>query len=381
MNESQTPNAGTISRVEDTTWTETGVNYSNRPTNWSAPLASLGAVARNTWVEVDLGTAAAAGTALNLGIRTGDYDGGYFDSRESGTSAPQLVVTVPSSSVPPPPPPPPPVTGTRIAAVGDMVCRPGQAQTATTCRQMPVSDLLVNDPALEYFFPLGDLQYDDGTLAEFQGAYDPSYGRVKNKTRPVVGNHEYNTSGASGYFTYFGAAAGSPGAGYYSFDVGTAWHVVVLNSNCSIVSCAPGSAQETWLRADLASSTRPCTIAMFHHPRFSSGTGHGSDPSVAPFWDALQAAGAEVTLAGHDHVYERFAPQLPSGVASETGIQAFVVGTGGRSQYGFTTPVANSVVRRSAFGVVQMTLGDGAYSWQYVDEGNNVLDSGTRSCH
>ena len=227
---------------------------------------------------------------------------------------------------------------------------------------------------------LGDLQYENGELAGFQRSYDPSYGRVKSKTLPAPGNHEYNTAGATGYYAYFGALAGDPTKGYYSTDIGTTWHVVALNSNCSFVACSAGSAQEQWLRADLAANTRPCVVAFWHHPRFSSGS-HGNDTTVAPFWDALQQFGAELVLGGHEHDYERFAPQLPGGAADANGIREIIVGTGGRSLGSFGTMKANSLVRISTFGVMKLTLGTSSYSWKFVDESGTTRDSGTGTCH
>jgi hypothetical protein len=262
-----------------------------------------------------------------------------------------------------------------------MVCPPTSAVTATTCRQVAVSNLLVNDPNLQWFLALGDLQYERGELANFQSAYETSFGRVKAKTKPAAGNHEYDTTNASGYYTYFGAAAGDPTNGYYSFDVGTTWHVVALNSNCTFVACAAGSAQEQWLRADLATAiARPCTIAYWHHPRFSSGS-HGSDTSTGALWSVLQQFGSELVLAGHEHDYERFAPQSPTGAADANGIREFVVGTGGRSISSFGTTAANSLVRMTGFGVLKLTLGTNAYAWQFVDESGATRDSGTGTCH
>jgi hypothetical protein len=278
------------------------------------------------------------------------------------------------------PTPQPPVTGVVVAAVGDTVCAPGSAVTSTTCRHLQISNLIANDPAVQYYLALGDLQYENGELASFNTAYEASYGRFEATTKPSPGNHEYNTAGATGYYTYFGGIAGDPSKGYYSFDVGTVWHLISLNSNCASVSCSAGSAQEQWLRADLDATSRPCVLAYWHHPRFSSGS-HGNNSSVGPFWAALQAEGADVVLGGHDHDYERFAPQLPSGAASASGITEFIVGTGGRSLSGWGSVKANSAVRLSAFGVLKLTLGDGVYSWQFVNEAGMVLDSGNGSCH
>ena len=190
------------------------------------------------------------------------------------------------------------------------------------------------------------------------------------------------TRGASGYFSYFGEAAGNPGEGWYSFDVGTDWHLVALNSNCGRVSCDAGSAQEQWLRADLAASTRPCTLAFWHHPLFSSGAHHGSDPRTMPLWQALVEDGAELVLTGHDHDYERFGPQTADGAADELGIRAFVVGTGGRSLHAFADPpAANSEIRLTAFGLLRLALADGAYEFNFVGEDGSVLDSGSGTCH
>lgn len=277
-----------------------------------------------------------------------------------------------------------PRTDVTIAAVGDMVCAPGTPVTFETCRQQGVSDLIVNDDEIQYLLALGDLQYETGDLASFQTAYEPTFGRLRPITKPVVGNHEYRTANAAGYFAYFGGAAGVAGQGYYSFDINSSWHVVVLNGNCEEVSCASGAAQERWLRADLDANTRPCVIAAWHQPRFSSGTENGGDPSVIPFWNALQDHRAEIALAAHEHNYERFDPQLSDGTPSPTGIRQFVVGTGGRSIYRFgrnTVPERNSVVRLQIFGILKLTLDDGIYSWKFITESGFTLDEGAGTCH
>ena len=234
-------------------------------------------------------------------------------------------------------------------------------------------------------FNLGDNVYDSGTAAEFTNCYSPTWGRHKARTKPSPGNHEYGTAGAAGYFGYFGAAAGDPSKGYYSYNLGD-WHVVVLNSNlsCAVVSCAPNSPQEQWLRGDLAANTKLCTLAYWHHPRFNSGAEHGNDLDVSPLWDALYQYNADVILNGHEHIYERFAPQNPSGVADNArGIREFIVGTGGRSHYTFGTIQPNSEVRNSnTYGVLKLTLSASGYSWQFVPvAGATFTDSGSGSCH
>ena len=230
-------------------------------------------------------------------------------------------------------------------------------------------------------FALGDNAYPDGTYPQFRDCYGPSWGRFKDRTKPAVGNHEYNTPGAAGYFDYFGARAGDPAKGYYSYDRGS-WHVVVLNSNCSKVPCAAGSAQERWLKADLAANAdHECTLAYFHHPRFSSS---GNTANVAPFWEDLYEAGAEVVLNGHTHNYERFAPQRPDGTLDDArGMREFVVGTGGVSHNPFGTIKPNSQARNaSTYGVLKLTLKSASYEWKFVPvEGKTFTDSGTKVCH
>jgi len=229
---------------------------------------------------------------------------------------------------------------------------------------------------------LGDNAYETGAASEFNACYAPTWGKSRSRTKPAPGNHDYATAGASGYFGYFGSAAGS-GQGYYSYDAGP-WHVVVLNSNCSIISCAAGGTQERWLRADLAAHPAACTLAYWHHPRFSSGSSHGSSTTVAPLWQALYDNRADLVLEGHEHNYERFAPLDPSGQLDQArGIRSFVVGTGGRSHYPFGIPLAGSEARnRDAFGVLQLTLKPNGFNWEFLAQtGKNFSDAGSAACH
>jgi len=229
---------------------------------------------------------------------------------------------------------------------------------------------------------VGDLAYPDGTPENF-ACYDRTWGREKARTRPAVGNHEFHSAGATYYFQYFGEAAGDPRLGYYSYELG-AWHIVVLNSECQQAGCSAGSAQETWLRQDLRAHPADCTLAYFHKPLFSSGGAHGDDPAVKPLWDALYQAGADVVVNGHDHDYERFAPQDPVGkLDRDRGIREFVIGTGGKNHRPFGTPDATSEVRdATAFGVLRLTLKPKGYDWEFIPEaGKTFTDSGTGSCH
>ena len=226
---------------------------------------------------------------------------------------------------------------------------------------------------------LGDHAYQNGTAAEYWDCFDPSWGRHRPRTRPAPGNHEYGSPGAAPYFAYFGSAAGPAGRGYYSFDVG-AWHVVSLNSNTGM---QPGSPQEQWLRADLAAHPARCTLAFWHHPRFSSSR-HGSDARSSALWAALAEAGADVVLAGHDHVYERFAPLAADGTPDAArGIRSFVVGTGGADLYEFQAASAPGSEARynASFGVLQIALGDADYAWTFIPVGGGApVDRGRASC-
>jgi calcineurin-like phosphoesterase family protein len=268
-----------------------------------------------------------------------------------------------------------------MVAVGDIACRPGLPRAANRCHQAGTEGLAERlNPAVVAV--LGDAQYDRGAPDEFAGSFARTWGRLKPRIRPAAGNHEYLTPLASGYFSYFGAAAGAPGRGYYSYDLGT-WHVVVLNSNCFYVACRRGSAQERWLRADLAAHPSLCTLAYWHHPRFTSGY-HNNFVGVAPFWSALYAAGADVVVTGHDHSYERFAPQSPTGRADPArGIREFIVGTGGEILRIFHRIKPNSQRRNNrTFGVLALTLRPGGYGWRFVSEpGAAFTDAGSGRCH
>jgi hypothetical protein len=275
-----------------------------------------------------------------------------------------------------------------VAAAGDIACDTVDAEylggqgIGMRCRQRATSDLLVGG-AWDAVLLLGDNQYWVGALQTYQNVFHPSWGRLGALLRPAAGNHEYLTPGAAGYFDYFGAAAGERGKGWYSYDVGD-WHVVVLNSNCGAVGgCGPGSPQLQWLAADLAAHPAACTLAYWHHPRFSSGA-HGNDATYDAFWRTLYDAGVDLVLNGHDHDYERFAPQTPGGAAdSAYGIRQLVVGTGGRETRPFATVRANSEARdASTLGVLQLRLESDGYEWEFLPiPGGTFTDSGRGSCH
>jgi hypothetical protein len=289
-----------------------------------------------------------------------------------------------------------------IATAGDIACDPlnpsfnAGAGTTNSCRQQATSNLLLSTP-LAAVLPLGDNQYYCGGAGAFGQAYDPSWGRLKSITHPTVGNHEYLTHGgtdpstgcdvtnlnAAGYYSYFGAAAGDPTQGYYSYDVGT-WHIIALNTQCtSAGGCGPTSPQALWLQADLAAHQNYCTMAYFHIPLFSSG-GRAAQ-NAKTFWDILYNADADLVLTSHDHLYERFGPQTSAGVLDTArGMREFVVGTGGANHTSFTTTIfPNSEVRNDqTFGILKLTLHPDSYDWNFVPEAGQVFtDAGNTTCH
>lgn len=230
---------------------------------------------------------------------------------------------------------------------------------------------------------LGDNAYASGTRTQFERCFQPTWGRHKGRIRPAPGNHDYESRDAGPYFEYFGPAAGVQGSGYYGYAVG-AWRLISLNSNCEdIGGCHRGSPQERWLRTELQRRPTRCTLAYWHHSRFSSGE-HGSHDEMAALWQTLYRANADVILTAHDHDYERFAPQRPTAVADrKRGIRQFVVGTGGASLRPFKSRARNSQVRNSdTHGVLVLTLRSKGYSWRFVPVGGKrFTDSGSGACH
>ena len=265
-----------------------------------------------------------------------------------------------------------------IVAAGDIACDPAHnVGTPKDCDQAATADEIgqLNPTAV---LTLGDNQYEDGTLAAFQAVFDKTWGAYKSIMHPAIGNHEYLTKGATGYFTYFGVPA------YYSYDLG-AWHMIALDSECSaggVGGCQAGSPQERWLLADLAAHPSTCTLVYWHEPRFSSGE-HQDATRMSTIWADLVAAHVSVVLAGHNHDYERFVPLNASGAPDPTGVTEFVVGTGGKNHYGFTVaPLTGEVIRNdTSFGVISMTLGPTSYSWKFVPApGYTFTDSGSAKC-
>ena len=226
---------------------------------------------------------------------------------------------------------------------------------------------------------LGDIAYPEGSVASFTNCFDPAWRVSFDRLRPSPGNHEYLTPGGAGYFEYFGERAGDPAKGWYSYDLGDYWRVIVLNSNCAAIGgCARDSLQGRWLSRTLAGAEGRHVVAYWHTARFSTGE-HGSNDSVGPFWEQLYEAGAEIVLSGHEHIYERFAPQTPEGQRSSNGIRQFTVGTGGRELYRYSRPpLATTEVRNNTtYGVLQLRLLKSGYSWRFIPAVGSFTDSGS----
>jgi hypothetical protein len=375
------------------TWTETGLTWNNRPAAATGALDNKGNMASGAWVEYNVTAYVTGNGTYSFVLLADSSDGVTLYSRE-GSSPPQLVLTIASGPTATPtntgtpthtPTPGPSPTPTSTASPtntpsGESAVFVGAGDIADCSGDdEATAQLLDNIPGTVY--TVGDNAYPNGTAANFNDCYDPTWGRHKARTRPAVGDQEYNTSGAVPYFNYFGAAAGNLNEGYYSYNLG-GWHIIVLNSNCSEVGgCDPDSPQGQWLQADLAANPSTCSLAYFHEPLFSS---KGGDSDLRDFWEPLYAAGVEIVLGGHRHMYERFAPQNPNGAADPgRGIRQFVVGTGGTDLTSAPSSAApNSQVRNNnTHGVLKFTLHANSYDWQFIPvAGQTFTDSGTTQC-
>lgn len=266
------------------------------------------------------------------------------------------------------------------AAADPVLVGAGDIADCSTAAASETARLLDQIPGT--VFTLGDNAYPRGSAEDFRRCYEPTWGRHAGRTRPAPGNHDYETEGADGYFDYFDPDPGARGQGWYSYQRGT-WHIVVLNSNCDAVGgCGPDSPQVRWLKGDLAAHAGRNVLAYWHHPRFSSGP-HGDDTRTQTFWDVLYANGADVVLNGHEHTYERFAPQDPSGGADDRhGIRQFVVGTGGADLSERVSQAENSEVFGATHGVLRLVLKAGSYAWRFVPvDGQTFSDEGSDVTH
>jgi acid phosphatase type 7 len=300
------------------------------------------------------------GIAVGALVLTGCGTGSGESSAGDGADRAQRVAAEPAVTV---------------VAVGDIACPPGARVTRRTCKQAATARSAAT-LAPDRVIALGDLQYQKGGYRAFKRSYDKSWGALRSITWPVVGNHEYYTAGARGYYRYF--AAQQPGApGWYRREL-NGWQLYFLNSNCREVDCA---AQRAWLSAEMDANPSQCSLIALHAPRFSSGGEHGSSRAMKRFWDIAHAHGADVALSGHDHDQERFVPMSPDGAADPAhGIQQFVSGGGGRSLYPKGAAVAGSAYFRSAFGVLELSLRAHEYSWRFLSPKLRVRDSGSAAC-
>jgi calcineurin-like phosphoesterase family protein len=406
--------------VSDNTWTESGITYNNAPPVGSV-LGSSGNVNSNTWTSVNVTSYITGNGTYNLGLTTSSSTALSLASREAGANAPQLVIQTgggpaptatrtptsagptqtptrtptsasnptqtptrtptrtPTSASNPTATPTrtptrtPTLAATATSSAGDAVLvGAGDISTCSNNNDEATAKLL--DGISGTVFNAGDNAYDSGTLSEYTNCYGPTWGRHKARTKPSPGNHEYQTSGASGYFQYFN----NPAA-YYAYNLG-AWRIYSLNSE---IDTSASGAQGSWLQSDLAANPRACVLAYWHKPRWSSGSTHGSDSGMQALWQILYNAGAEVVINGHEHNYERFAQMNATGSTVSQGLREFVVGTGGVGNYGFGSALSSSQVRNSStFGVLKLTLHSGSYDWQFVPiAGSTFTDSGSANCH
>jgi acid phosphatase type 7 len=409
-----------VLRAASNSWSETAITWANQP-GTTGPVLDVETRSSAGLQLFDVSAAVTAGGPVSFVLRhaagcRASADA-TFRSRESGLDPPQLLVDTgaepaaacadgldndadgltdhpadpgcvdvsDSDETDPADPTDPPAPGdVTVAAAGDIVCNPSSSVFAgvdpARCQHRGTDDLLSGADAI---LPLGDLQYSAGTLDQFTRGFDPSWGQFAAATFPVPGNHEYQTVGAQGYFDYWASKARPTGGtnGYHSFDLGS-WHVIGLNSSghgCSDgPACSEGSPQNDFLEQDLAATSESCILAYWHAPLFNSGSGHGDAPAVRPFWDDLYLAGADIVLNGHEHSYQRFTKQDPSGNAAANGIREFVVGTGGSERYALaaTPDPGLEYGNADSFGVLRLTLHADGYSWRFLDVTGTVLDSG-----
>ena len=377
------PTTYKVYQVTDNSWTETGLTFTNKPA-FGGLVATSGATTAGTWMDLDVTGAVPGNGLVTLGFTTGSTAGKNFGAREDAAHAPQLLLTAQ-----------PPANGDPvIVAAGDIACSPadanynGGAGTATACHEQATSDLVLSLNPLAVL-TLGDEQYNSGKLTDFLTSYDPTWGRFKDITHPALGNHEFGTTGASGYFNYFGdnATPLEPGCrsnckAWYSYDVGN-WHIITLNTECTTNNnnCVAGSEQDLWLKSELAEANAAgqCKLVTSHHPKWSSSSFAATD--IDPLVQDMYDGHTDLYLAGHMHGYERFAPQNPAGqLDAANGITEIISGAGGAFFTGFLAIQPNSVVHNNdTYGVLKLVLHPHSADYQFVRDPTSGLfsDSGT----
>ena len=375
-----TDQAVTVHTVEGP-WTQAEANGANAPAVGPQVAIIPPGTAEGSTVDVDLTSVVLGPGTYDFYLTTSTDDSAEFAALETGANAPLLILDWGSAEAAAAESEPvAQLTGTPVvlAGAGDISDCGSDGDTTTADL---IDDVVAQDPSA-IVFTTGDNVYSDGSAEEFSRCYDPTWGRHKDRTRPAPGNHDYNTSDATGYFGYFGEAAGQPGEGYYSYQAGD-WQVLVLNSNCGDIPCYAGSPQEQWLRQELEASDAACTLAYWHHPLFSSGD-HGGVAEVSALFAALHEGDAELVVNGHDHNYERFAPQDPDGTHDPVeGIRQFVAGTGGTGNRSFDQVAPNSETRYTdSFGILKLALYADGYEWEFIPEaGSTFVDVGIGACH
>jgi hypothetical protein len=354
-------------------WSEGGITWVNRPPTVGPEIDDAGMVAKGSWVEYDVSGLVDGDGTYSFVLQPGSADLAKFDAWE-GFHQPELVLNMEGDPV--------------LVGAGDIASGESDGDTATArlIREIPGT-----------VFAVGDVIYESGSIEDFERYYEPTWSTEKARTKPSPGNHEYVGGDPQqygrGYFDYFGAVAAEDNGGSYSYDLGE-WHIVSLNTGqCygeeepdgTIPNCGPGDPMIEWLERDLAANDAQCTLAYFHHPRWSSGIEHGNEPNYTKaIWDTLYEYRADVAVSAHDHDYERFAPQDTEGnVDEERGIRQFVVGTGGRSLREFGKIKANSEVHSyDTYGVIKFTLHPDGYDWEFVPvEQGAFTDAGSDQCN
>ena len=349
-------------------WEESDITWRNRPERIGTVVDNKARLSPNNWVEYDATFLVTGVGTFNFVLIADSSDGVVFSSRE-GDQPPQLVLTLgndsnTSTAIP---------TATATGSSDDIVLvGAGDISECDNDNDELTAQLLDSIPGT--VFTTGDNAYDNGTIDEYNTCYGPTWGRHKDRTKPVPGNHEYNTEGAAGYFQYFNNIPS-----YYAYTLGS-WRIYALNSEIDISENSP---QVTWLQTDLAANPNQCVLAYWHQPRWTSGSRHGSDDDLQTLWQIFYEAGAELIINGHEHHYERFAEMNVQGAAVSPGLREIVVGTGGNNLYDFDSPLPASEVRNdTSYGVLKVTLRAGGYDWQFIPiAGSTFTDSGSSNCH
>ncbi len=365
----------------DSSWAESTITWNNRPTHTGEAADNKDEIPPDAWMEYDVTSLVKGNGTYSFVLAADSSDGVILSSRESA-QPPQLVITLgsalasgptstpvlaptPASAPAQAPAPALPAGSVVFVGAGDIAdCANKNAQLT--------AQLLATIPGT--VFTTGDNAYGEGTSTQYANCYDPTWGQFKDRTKPIPGNHEYMTAGASAYYQYFNNIPP-----YYAYDLG-AWRIYALNSEIDVSTT---SDQVKWLQADLAANPRKCVLAYWHEPRWSSGNHHGSNSAYETLWQILYNAGAELVLNGHEHNYERFTPMNATGQPDPQGMREFVIGTGGRDHYSFGNILPTSEVQNdTSYGVLKLILRPTGYDWQFIPvAGSTFTDSGSAECH